>query len=154
VWELLTRRWNAWHWNSHCIFTAGGERVNFSFCKGTVSFLHQKQQNINTTTMHPFPVEQTQTSLLIQLSKHTVLVVGCMYAHVCVCVCVCWSTEFSPFQAAICNRVIELSIVLEIPSSNLHQTWLLKLVHCTRNSKQQCPGGSISLTSHLSADPD
>jgi hypothetical protein len=28
VWELLTRRWNAWHWESHCVFTAGGERVN------------------------------------------------------------------------------------------------------------------------------
>jgi hypothetical protein len=27
VWELLTRRWNAWHWESHCVFTAGGERV-------------------------------------------------------------------------------------------------------------------------------
>jgi hypothetical protein len=28
VWELLTRRWNAWHRESHCVFTAGGERVN------------------------------------------------------------------------------------------------------------------------------
>jgi hypothetical protein len=28
VWELLTRRWNAWHWESHCVFIAGGERVN------------------------------------------------------------------------------------------------------------------------------
>jgi hypothetical protein len=27
VWELLTRRWNAWHWESFCVFTAGGERV-------------------------------------------------------------------------------------------------------------------------------
>jgi hypothetical protein len=27
VWELLTRRRNAWHWESHCVFTAGGERV-------------------------------------------------------------------------------------------------------------------------------
>jgi hypothetical protein len=27
VWELLTRLWNAWHWESHCVFTAGGERV-------------------------------------------------------------------------------------------------------------------------------
>jgi hypothetical protein len=27
VWELLTRRWNAWHWESYCVFTAGGERV-------------------------------------------------------------------------------------------------------------------------------
>jgi hypothetical protein len=27
VWELLTRRWNVWHWESHCVFTAGGERV-------------------------------------------------------------------------------------------------------------------------------
>jgi hypothetical protein len=27
VWELLTRRWNAWHWESHCVVTAGGERV-------------------------------------------------------------------------------------------------------------------------------
>jgi hypothetical protein len=27
VWKLLTRRWNAWHWESHCVFTAGGERV-------------------------------------------------------------------------------------------------------------------------------
>jgi hypothetical protein len=23
----LTRRWNAWRWESHCVFTAGGERV-------------------------------------------------------------------------------------------------------------------------------
>jgi hypothetical protein len=28
VWEFLTRRWNAWHWKRHCVFTAGGERVN------------------------------------------------------------------------------------------------------------------------------
>jgi hypothetical protein len=27
VWELLTRRWNAWHWERHYVFTAGGERV-------------------------------------------------------------------------------------------------------------------------------
>jgi hypothetical protein len=27
VWELLTRLWNAWHWGSHSVFTAGGERV-------------------------------------------------------------------------------------------------------------------------------
>jgi hypothetical protein len=27
VWELFTRRWNVWHWESHCVFTAGGERV-------------------------------------------------------------------------------------------------------------------------------
>jgi hypothetical protein len=27
MWELVTRRWNAWHWEKHCIFTAGGERV-------------------------------------------------------------------------------------------------------------------------------
>jgi hypothetical protein len=27
VWKLLTIRWNAWHWESHCVFTAGGERV-------------------------------------------------------------------------------------------------------------------------------
>jgi hypothetical protein len=27
VWELLTRCWNAWHWESHCVITAGGERV-------------------------------------------------------------------------------------------------------------------------------
>jgi hypothetical protein len=35
VWELLTRLWNAWHWETHCVFTAGGERVKtlvqFSF---------------------------------------------------------------------------------------------------------------------------
>jgi hypothetical protein len=31
VWELLTRRWNAWHCESHCVFTAGGERVNIDF---------------------------------------------------------------------------------------------------------------------------
>jgi hypothetical protein len=24
VWEFFTRRWNAWHWESHCVFTAGG----------------------------------------------------------------------------------------------------------------------------------
>jgi hypothetical protein len=30
VWELLTRRWNALHWESHCDFTAGGERVNLN----------------------------------------------------------------------------------------------------------------------------
>jgi hypothetical protein len=28
VGELLTRRWNAWHSEKHCVFTAGGERVN------------------------------------------------------------------------------------------------------------------------------
>jgi hypothetical protein len=28
VCELLTRRWNVWHWERHCVFTAGGERVN------------------------------------------------------------------------------------------------------------------------------
>jgi hypothetical protein len=27
VWELLTRCWNVWHWESYCVFTAGGERV-------------------------------------------------------------------------------------------------------------------------------
>jgi hypothetical protein len=27
VWKLLTRRWNAWHWETDCVFTAGGERV-------------------------------------------------------------------------------------------------------------------------------
>jgi hypothetical protein len=27
VWELLTRRWNAWHWERHCVFTTGSERV-------------------------------------------------------------------------------------------------------------------------------
>jgi hypothetical protein len=27
VWKLLTRRWNAWHWERHCVSTAGGERV-------------------------------------------------------------------------------------------------------------------------------
>jgi hypothetical protein len=26
VWELLTRRWNARHWEKHYVFTAGGER--------------------------------------------------------------------------------------------------------------------------------
>jgi hypothetical protein len=31
VWELLTRRWNAWHWESHCVFTAGVERVKDIF---------------------------------------------------------------------------------------------------------------------------
>jgi hypothetical protein len=28
--ELLTRRWNAWHSERHCVFTAGGEKVNQS----------------------------------------------------------------------------------------------------------------------------
>jgi hypothetical protein len=28
VWELLTGRWNAWHPERHCVFTAGGEMVN------------------------------------------------------------------------------------------------------------------------------
>jgi hypothetical protein len=28
VWELFLRRWTAWHSKRHCIFTAGGERVN------------------------------------------------------------------------------------------------------------------------------
>jgi hypothetical protein len=27
VWELVTKHWNAWHWERHCVFTAGGERV-------------------------------------------------------------------------------------------------------------------------------
>jgi hypothetical protein len=27
VGELLTRLWNAWHSERHCVFTAGGERV-------------------------------------------------------------------------------------------------------------------------------
>jgi hypothetical protein len=30
VWELLTRRWNAWNSERHCIFTAGGERVKYA----------------------------------------------------------------------------------------------------------------------------
>jgi hypothetical protein len=25
--ELLTRCWNAWHWERHCVFTAGEEWV-------------------------------------------------------------------------------------------------------------------------------
>jgi hypothetical protein len=29
--ELLTRRWNTWHSKRHCVFTAGGERVNLKF---------------------------------------------------------------------------------------------------------------------------
>jgi hypothetical protein len=28
VGELLTRHWNAWHSERHCVFTAGSERVN------------------------------------------------------------------------------------------------------------------------------
>jgi hypothetical protein len=28
VWELLTKRWNTWHWERHSVFTAGDERVN------------------------------------------------------------------------------------------------------------------------------
>jgi hypothetical protein len=28
MWELLIRRWNALHWERHCVFTDGGERVN------------------------------------------------------------------------------------------------------------------------------
>jgi hypothetical protein len=34
VWELFTRCWNTWHWESHCVLTASGERVkkcNFVF---------------------------------------------------------------------------------------------------------------------------
>jgi hypothetical protein len=27
VWERLTRRWDVWHWQWHCVFTTGGERV-------------------------------------------------------------------------------------------------------------------------------
>jgi hypothetical protein len=27
LWAFLTRRCNAWHWERHCVFTAGGERV-------------------------------------------------------------------------------------------------------------------------------
>jgi hypothetical protein len=27
VGELLTMRWNAWHSERHCVFTAGGEKV-------------------------------------------------------------------------------------------------------------------------------
>jgi hypothetical protein len=26
--EPLTRRWNGWHSEKHCVFTAGGKRVN------------------------------------------------------------------------------------------------------------------------------
>jgi hypothetical protein len=33
VWELLTRRWNAWHWERHCVFTAGAERVKKKVAK-------------------------------------------------------------------------------------------------------------------------
>jgi hypothetical protein len=39
VWELLTRCWNTWRWESRCVFTAGGERVKSCFvCRGMFEY--------------------------------------------------------------------------------------------------------------------
>jgi hypothetical protein len=48
VWELLTRRWNAWHWESHCVFTAGGERVK----KGLTDKSSQRRLPLPPTNPH------------------------------------------------------------------------------------------------------
>jgi hypothetical protein len=37
VGELLTRRWNAWHSERHCVFTAGGERVKITVIMRTTN---------------------------------------------------------------------------------------------------------------------
>jgi hypothetical protein len=42
VWELLTRRWNVWHWERHCVFTSGGERVN-CFLQTLIVFFSSKE---------------------------------------------------------------------------------------------------------------
>jgi hypothetical protein len=43
VWELLTWRWNAWHWERHCVFTAGGERVKLKMCSCSKSYINNCQ---------------------------------------------------------------------------------------------------------------
>jgi hypothetical protein len=51
VWELFTRRWNAWHWESHCVFTAGSERVKTltKLASGSVFLLAKSKKQLATT---------------------------------------------------------------------------------------------------------
>jgi hypothetical protein len=63
MWEFLTRRWNAWHRESHCVFTAGGERV-------TVVHFHSKEHFV----IHFMDVTKHYRLLLIVALKTTKLI--------------------------------------------------------------------------------
>jgi hypothetical protein len=65
-WELLIRRWNAWHWEPHCVFTAGGERVMqcVSQCQAFQRLMRSSQQC---------------TCMTVYLQKST----GCLINDIC-----------------------------------------------------------------------
>jgi hypothetical protein len=66
VWELLTRCWNASHWESHCVFTAGGER----FLKWTTFVGSQ------STEMGGLPY-QPRISLFVSVHRKTMFYYSC-----------------------------------------------------------------------------
>jgi hypothetical protein len=111
VWELLTRCWNAWHWESHCVFTAGGERVKVNktrfvscvdiqnICARTHTRTHAHTHTHTLTHTYTYTNKQSRTHVhthtLSYWHTHThthILWVASIHDNSCsmlVCVSVC-----------------------------------------------------------------